>query len=443
MKVPAISRKIYYPYYVRKKDKISVRRAQCENLCNTSLYFAPGISFGYANSGKLKTLFSYGLPCMYTGIEMIDPKKVQKMLKNNIFETSISNVLKRIEPFEKSLQTIELRVYNLLKEQAEINPEKNVNETIQDLVPFHKKELRRRQSPILQELIATSRELPEEYRYKFKQFIDQAIDKLNDQPIKVDFSRAEFKYDLEKIQCDIDKKGNYKASKAMKKLIEVSEFLTTKDIEISIEDKLKTLDFMEIILRSSVIKDNQQLQKLFKLTREKLNGEKMLVPFSRKGFIYDLGKVLTDLPDEDLKEQMIYIAEKLPTSRDTVSAYIMKHRHNPSEKIIYKLLWPSLASIEHIHPRACGGEDTMANYGGACTRANSDRSSIPFTNQIKLIPNVKENCQKYVDRLIELARQGVFDTNKIDKKYIEEFKMAVLEESEGQINLDITKFYEL
>ncbi len=31
--------------------------------------------FGIANSGKLKTLFTYGLPCMYTGIEIIDPKK--------------------------------------------------------------------------------------------------------------------------------------------------------------------------------------------------------------------------------------------------------------------------------------------------------------------------------------------------------------------------------
>ena len=44
-------------------------------------------SFGsIANAGKLKTLFSYGLPCMYSGVEMIDPKRAQKLLKNGVFK---------------------------------------------------------------------------------------------------------------------------------------------------------------------------------------------------------------------------------------------------------------------------------------------------------------------------------------------------------------------
>ena len=45
-------------------------------------------------------------------------------------------------------------------------------------------------------------------------------------------------------------------------------------------------------------------------------------------------------------------------------------------------------------------------------------------------------------KLIELAKDGVFDELNIDIKYIEEFKNTIYEESQGQICLDISKLYE-
>ena len=441
MKIPAINQNFYYPLHVRNQKNKSDVTSECRNYELPSCYYPPSISFGIANSAKLKTLFSYGLNCMYSGIEMIDPKKVQKLLKNKLFDGPALNVVERMGQFKGSLQSIEASVFKLIEERAKLHPEKTIEQIIQDLVPFHKKELRKRQSPILQELIAASRELPEEYRYKFKHFINEAIDKLDDRPIEVPYSRSEFKYKLEKIQQDVDKNKNLKATRAMRKLIEVSEKLTTKEVEVSLEEKIATLDFMEKILRTSVLKDNPQIKALFANTRSRLNGEKLLVPFSRKGFIYDLDKMLRDLPDTELRERMVAIAEKLPTSRDCVSAYIMKHRNDPSEKIAYKLIWPSMASVEHIHPRACGGPDAMSNFGGACTRINSDRSSMDFVDYMKINPNVKKYCQQYVDRLIQLAKEGVFEKIGLDTKYIEEFKMAILEESQGKIVLDISKLY--
>lgn len=442
MKTPAIQNRVFYPIYVREKNQKTDVVRDCKKFDIPYAYYPPSLSFGIANSAKLKTLFTYELPCMYTGVDMIDPKKVQKMLKYNVFEGPISEVIARIQPFKKSLQGVELKLFKIFENQANLYPEKTAEEIIQGLVPAHRKELRHRQSPIIQELIANSRELPEDYRYKFKQFIAETIDKLDERPILVPYSRTEFKYKLEKIQEDVDKNKNLKASKAMKKLIEVSEKMTTKDKEISTEEKLATLNFMERILKTSVLRNNQQLKHLFKNAKMRLNEEKLFVPFSRKGFIYDLEKLLKDLPDEELKKRMLEIAENLPTSRDLPSAYIMKHRNDPSEKIIYKMLWPYLASVEHIHPHSCGGPDAMSNFGGACTRVNSDRSNLEFTEYMKINPHIQKNCQKYVDRLIELAKAGVFEKNYIDTKYIEEFKMAIYEESKGAINLDISKLYE-
>lgn len=139
---------------------------------------------------------------------------------------------------------------------------------------------------------------------------------------------------------------------------------------------------------------------------------------------------------------MLGLVDYLPTSRESVPAYILKFASEPSEKIVYRLLWPSLASIEHIFPRSNGGIDDISNFGGACTRENSDRKSIDFVEQIKRKPETSINCQKYIDKLIDLAKAGVFEENNIDIKYIEEFKNTVFEESLGQILLDISRLYE-
>lgn len=442
MKILGINNAINYNYQYRNINN-PIQFEFCEKKLINYQALPLNISFGLANSSKLKTLFSYGLPCIYTDIEeMIDPKRIQKMLKNKQFDGKAIDVLEKIKHFEKSLFPIELKVYKSLLKEARKNPDLTVSGVMQNLVVEHKRKLRRRQLPILQHLTFISKRLPEDYQYQFKQFMTQSLDKLNDKPIKVDFSATEFIYNLEKIQRDIEKRGGQKASRVVKKLLDVSQYLKNGS-EISTEEKLNTIDFMGIILRSSVLKTEPQLKKLLSDAKKNLNGEAYIVQFSRKVFIYDLSKLLEGLSNEKLKNKMIAIAMKLPTSRDTASAFIMKHKNNTSEKITYRLLWPSLASVEHIHARALGGPNKMSNYAGACALANSDKSNIDFTEQMKRVPNLKKYCQRYANRLIELAEQGVFDKHKIDKKCIEDFKNTIFIESKGKIDLDISRYYKL
>ena len=84
----------------------------------------------------------------------------------------------------------------------------------------------------------------------------------------------------------------------------------------------------------------------------------------------------------------------------------------------------------------------MANFAGATTRENSIRKSIDFTEQMKLRPNTPKYCQMYVDKLIKLYHEGVFSQNNINPKYIEDFKNTIYNVSKGQIDLDISKFYD-
>ena len=73
-------------------------------------------SFGIANAGKLKTLFSYGVPCMYSGKEMIDPVRVQKLMKTDAFKRPVIEVLKILNTFANQLGEKEAHVLKIIKE---------------------------------------------------------------------------------------------------------------------------------------------------------------------------------------------------------------------------------------------------------------------------------------------------------------------------------------
>lgn len=424
----------HYPLIYKKEQGTTCPSNQPANNYTTPTIYNP--AFGLANSSKLKTLFSYGLPCMYSGIEMIDPKKVQRLMKINAFDGPIKEVLKSIKPFENSIKGIELYIYKILQEQSELHPDKTVQEIFKNIEPIYKKRLRKKQTPTFQELKILGQKLPDNYRYKFRQFMEETDNKLNDQPIIVPFSKFEFNYKLEKIKEDIDKKGDIKSSKVINRLVKESKKLSADTNNRTYDHQLDVINLMQIMLKTSVLKNDERLITLLETSKSKINMKEVLVPFSRKSFLYDLDKLLIGLPDKKLQEKMISVAENLPTSKESRSAYILKFVSQPSEKIIYRLLWPTFASVEHIHPRSCGGPDKLSNYGGATTEENSDRKNLEFTKQMKRKPDTKINCQKYIDRLIELANEGVFSKINLNINYIFDFKKAIQKESKGAIILD-------
>lgn len=398
--------------------------------------------FGIANSGKLKTLFTYGLPCMYTGIEIIDPKKVQKLLNHNAFEGPASQVLEKLKPFEKSITDVEAKVYRIIKSVAKIHPDINLQQILKIIAPKYKEKLKMEQLPILQKIAYISSELPDEYQYHFQHFMSETDDKLNERPIYLPFSSYEFKYRLDKIKEDLSPNCSDKENRVLDKLVLEASRLTDETNDKTLETQQQIMKFLKIILKSSTLKKNEQLRNLIGEGKKRLNHEKNLVPFSRKSFIYDLNNLIDPIPDEELKNKLRNLAISLPGSRNSVSAYIMKFSREPSHKIAYRLLWPNMASVEHILPQSKGGADEMYNFGGAGTRVNADRGNIDFVEQIKRMPETEQNSQKYVDSLINFVKRGIFRRNHVQTRYIDDFCKTVQIQSDGMINLNTSELKE-
>ena len=97
MKIQAIQQNFYRnPYYGEKyitspnalpcAEKASNKLIENNNVhklphknieLQNNYYYPTNITFGYAHDKGIKKLVSHGLPCMYTGVEMIDPQKIK------------------------------------------------------------------------------------------------------------------------------------------------------------------------------------------------------------------------------------------------------------------------------------------------------------------------------------------------------------------------------
>ena len=66
---------------------------------------------------------------------------------------------------------------------------------------------------------------------------------------------------------------------------------------------------------------------------------------------------------------------------------------------------------------------------------------MPFDEWIRQNPQTYKNCQKYVDRLIELYNEGIFEKVGLEKDYIYYFAKRVKELSpkEKPMVLDLSK----
>jgi hypothetical protein len=409
----------------------------------TSLSFMPAyfkLSFnGIQNSSKLRALFAYGLPCIYSGVTMIDPKTLTRLQKLKVFTEPAPVLIEVFDRYPNSFIGMEAKIIDLIKERAKANPQKTVKEILNDVRPVYARRLRKKQAPIFHELVELAQELPLNNRRRFDMLMADTEKKLNEKPVLVPFSSYEFKYKLAKIRDDIENMQDVKSKKVMNKLIKESKRFSNSTSASTIQNQKDVLWFLEHILKKSVLKNNLQLKSLISTSKSRLNKEEIIVPFTRKTFIYDLAKVLEDLPNKKFQEEMLMIAQKLPTSQESFSAYVLKISTEQPDKIGHRIIWPSLASVEHLLPRSEGGEDIMANFAGATTRENSLRKSIKFTQQMKRRPLTPLYCQKNVDRLIELYHQGVFARQNINPKYISDFANTVYVLSEHRIKLDLSK----
>lgn len=423
------------------------------------------VSFGRTaeNAETLRALMAYGIPDMYSGKNVIDPKILERFYSKHVFSRAIKNVIKIMKPFEKSLHDIEREFLSIVKTIAKTNPEFKLADVIRKIAPEHNKKLLEIQQPIFDDLTEMSKEMPLHLQQEFNSMMSTIYKKLKHEPVVLPFSAKEFQYKLQRIADEIAEKNNPSEISTLRRILQTGKKLPEKTPQEennakNIKSKAKRnkkikndknlirkradiLTQIEIMAAETNLKNNQELTKLFARTRSKIYSIPIVIPFNRKSFIYELQKITNKLEDTKLAHKMVQKAVSLPTSHDNLSAFVMKCVEYSSDKIGYNMVAGSAGSIDHLIPFVKNGKDNLQNYGISSAYYNSERAQRPMQQQLKKYPQTYENCQKQVDRLIELYNDGTFKKIGLPKHYITNFvrRMYNLSPEDNRLILNIDK----
>ena len=201
----------------------------------------------------------------------------------------------------------------------------------------------------------------------------------------------------------------------------------------------------------SPLRNNEDIIRLLDSTSAKVHGFPAFATFERKSFIHELKKITRKLKNKKFAQEFTDASYRLPTSKDNVSAFIVKFSDQSNDKIGTNLLLSGMCSIDHLVAKKNGGPNKLANYGLSGVEINRQKTNIYFDDWVRSHPETRKNCQKQVDRLIELYKQGVFEkvskkskNKRLDKSYIEDFAKTIYDISpeESRIKLNISKLYE-
>ncbi len=423
---------------------------------------------GVSNGGDiLKKLCAYGVPDMYTGLRLLDPKVLEHMQTNGIFNQPLEKVVKIASYYEDTMMPINKEVFENVKKVSKKQPNITLSEAFKYLYPIHKKHLLRAQQKVFEEIIRLACDLPKDLYDEFSVLMNITNKRLSNDPVVLPFSEREFLYKLRRIGDEmIFKKPKHEY--AMRKLISFAgkifcnEPKGNRAFGRNIKKKLEIQMRPEILKRNSTnlaefkrifevspLRNNADIIHLLDNTSAKIHGFPSYANFERKSFIHELKKITRKLKNKDFAQEFTEAALRLPTSKDNVSAFIVKFSDQNNNKIGTNIMISGMASIDHLVAKKNGGVSKLSNYGLSGSEINRQKTNIYFDEWVRKHPETRKNCQKQVDRLIELYKQGVFEkvsrkTKKIDKSYIEDFAKTIyiISPAENRIKLDISKLYE-
>ena len=196
--------------------------------------------------------------------------------------------------------------------------------------------------------------------------------------------------------------------------------------------------------------EEAKLEETLKETEEILNDKTSTEQFKRRIFVGKVKYTAEKFHDKGIVSSIFDIAEKMPRASNSISAFIVKNTEKkPSsalertpEDIVWGLLSPSLATIEHIKVRSPnikhgGGKDKMSNFILECSRDNNERSCMRLDEFAKLHPEYYgANLQRFIDMSAEkINRLKAKDFAKYPAKVVRTLRR----ESKGMVSAKVPK----
>ena len=202
-------------------------------------------------------------------------------------------------------------------------------------------------------------------------------------------------------------------------------------------EEFAVLDDVDMISRGLSAKTALALRHKTTRCREVILANNQQDTFKRRILLNSLDEITPKEEEKGIFEKLKDRAIYLPASGTSENAFVVKYANRSHEEIAKRIVRASVASIEHIKPDSLGGENILSNFILASTNANSYRSNMPLAKYIERFPDIPQNCQAYIDKIIYSIHRGKLKGN---ETYPYDVKKTLETESDGKIILDLSKY---
>lgn len=220
--------------------------------------------------------------------------------------------------------------------------------------------------------------------------------------------------------------------------------LTMKELLVRYSPSAKVLleDEQYIVMdqlkeKASVLGKDNPVEKCVNKAIDKIKNSTDADHFERKPFLKEMVRVTDKLNNKELAGQLLDIAVKIPMSKNSIEAFIVKYSHGDKDDraIAHRLAQTAVATAEHIHPDCLGGEDHTANYVAECGDCNSKRGHMPLEEWMENFPNMPRSVQRNIDEVTERIINGNLGSRYDD--YPLDIQATMARETGGLITLEV------
>lgn len=194
---------------------------QQDTFCRSDKIAAPAFTAKQEQISRdpLTKLYKEHLTCICCGRTMIDPKVIEDMRENHVFRCPTKDAIKILEKYENNMHTVEKSVFNLLKEQNNLYPDRSIQQHLIELKKTHEIKLIQKQVGIFKLIDKYAEKIKPELHDEIRTYLLDSFNTIKENGS--DFSRIKFIKGLESIL------QNYPNTANKEKLIRLAGKLPT------------------------------------------------------------------------------------------------------------------------------------------------------------------------------------------------------------------------
>lgn len=338
---------------------------------STTTPITPTISFqSNVSNGQFLRKLS-GIHDPYSGVVILNNKEMNQAYQDLSKLTTGRERITYLNQYEDSMLPVEKAVFNICKSEINYNKHLSLQQILTKKQPKALKNLIKEQRTVFNEIVEQIPTLSEENQHKVNSAISNA---------------------KELILLPHEDKNHFKKTRFMDELVRISQ------------DKiLRRID--ENISQLPEEEQTNAKERLYETERILLNNPhninvKGKTPLERvKELQVEFAPETLNEPNEI--EPLIEIASKLPTSKDSINAYIVETYSKDDKTIAKRFISESLGTIEHIVPDSKGGANEAYNFLFVTKSRNEERGNMPMEHFLRKYPNIPNHCQTYINDMVK------------------------------------------